>query len=117
MQRSPSVPIGWRPDQSAFRQLPDFATARGEASEDGEIVEGGTPRNPMQTTTPISQAAGRQALRALTFEVPMRPLDVSRDMYLDYTTTQSIKFYNKGCEKLSGEAFSGKLLLTWLVQV
>jgi len=47
----------------------------------------------------------------------MRPLDVSRDMYLDYTTTQSIKFYNKGCEKLPGEAFSGKLLLTWLVQV
>jgi hypothetical protein len=38
-------------------------------------------------------------------------------MYLDYTTTQSIKFYNKGCEKLPGEAFNGKLLLTWLVQV
>jgi hypothetical protein len=27
------------------------------------------------------------------------------------------KFYNKGCEKLPGEAFNGKLLLTWLVQV
>ena len=56
-------------------------------------------------------------MRGLSFEAPMRPLDVQRDMYLDYTTPQSIKFYNKGCEKLSGEAFSGKMLLTWLVQV
>jgi len=47
----------------------------------------------------------------------MRPLDVQRDMYLDYTTPQSIKFYNKGCEKLPGDPFSGKMLLTWLVQV
>jgi len=47
----------------------------------------------------------------------MRPLDVARDAYLDYTTTQSIKFYNKGCEKLSGDPFNGKMLLTWLVQV
>ncbi len=31
--------------------------------------------------------------------------------------SQAIKFYNKGCEKLSGETFSGKMLLTWLVQV
>jgi hypothetical protein len=117
VQRSPSVPRGWRPDQFAFRQLPDFATARGDASEEGELVEGGTPSDSMQPVTPTNQAAGRQALRALTFEAPMRPLDVSRDIYLDYTTTQSIKFYNKGCEKLSGEAFNGKLLLTWLVQV
>ncbi len=56
-------------------------------------------------------------MRGLSFEAPMRPLDVQRDMYLDYTNTQAIKFYNKGCEKLSGEAFSGKMLLTWLVQV
>jgi hypothetical protein len=57
------------------------------------------------------------AMRGLSFEAPMRPLDVQRDMYLDYTNAQAIKFYNKGCEKLSGEAFSGKMLLTWLVQV
>jgi len=38
-------------------------------------------------------------------------------MYLDYSTTQSIKFYNKGVEKLPGEAFNGKLLLTWLIQI
>jgi hypothetical protein len=47
----------------------------------------------------------------------MRPLDVARNMYLDYTTTQSIKFYNKKVEKLPGEVFNGKLLLTWLIQV
>jgi hypothetical protein len=44
--------------------------------------------------------------RAFTFEAPMRPLDVARSMYLNYTTTQSIKFYNKGVEKLPGEAFN-----------
>jgi hypothetical protein len=38
-------------------------------------------------------------------------------MYMDFTATQSIKFYNKGVEKLPGEAFNGKLLLTWLIQV
>jgi hypothetical protein len=43
----------------------------------------------------------------LTFEAPMRPLDVARNMYLDYTTTQSIKFYNKEVEKPPGEAFNG----------
>ena len=47
----------------------------------------------------------------------MRPLDVAKSMYLDYTTTQSIKFYNKGVEKLPGEPFNGKLLLTWLIPV
>ncbi len=33
-------------------------------------------------------------------------LDVARNMYLDYITTQSIKFYNKGCEKLPGDPFN-----------
>jgi hypothetical protein len=47
----------------------------------------------------------------------MRPLDVARTAYLDYAKTQHIKFYNKGCEKLSGDAFNEKMLLTWLVQV
>jgi hypothetical protein len=47
----------------------------------------------------------------------MRQLDVARNMYLVYTTTQSIKFYNKGCEKLPGDPLNGNMLLTWLVQV
>ncbi len=42
---------------------------------------------------------------------PMRPLDVAHQYALDYTTPQTIKFYNKGIEKLSGEAFNGTLLL------
>ena len=54
---------------------------------------------------------------SIIFQAQMRPLDVARTSYLDYTKTQSIKFYNKGCEKLSGEPFNGKMLLTWLVQV
>jgi hypothetical protein len=53
----------------------------------------------------------------MIFQAPMRPLDVARTAYLDYTKTQHIKFFNKGCEKLSGDAFNGKMLLTWLVQV
>jgi hypothetical protein len=46
-----------------------------------------------------------------------QPLDVARNIYLDYTTTQSIKFYNTGCEKLPGDPFNEKMLMTWLVQV
>ncbi len=34
-------------------------------------------------------------MRSLVFEAPMRPMDVARSMYLDYTTTQSIKFIIK----------------------
>ncbi len=56
-------------------------------------------------------------MKTFVFEAPMRPLDVAKNIYLDYTTAQSIKFYNKGCEKLPGEAFNGKMLFTWLVQV
>jgi hypothetical protein len=48
---------------------------------------------------------------------PMRPLDVAHQYALDYTTPQTIKFYNKGIEKLSGEAFNGTLLFTWLIKV
>jgi hypothetical protein len=42
------------------------------------------------------------------FEAPLRPLDVDRDLHLDYTKAQSIKLYNKGCEKLPGDLFNGK---------
>jgi hypothetical protein len=73
--------------------------------------------SPVSKPSATSQERGRNVMRSLIFEAPMRPLDVARSMYLDYTTTQSIKCYNKGCEKLPGEAFNGKLLLTWLIQV
>ncbi len=42
---------------------------------------------------------------------------VFRMLLPDYTTPQTIKFYNKGIEKLSGEAFNGTLLFTWLIKV
>ena len=75
------------------------------------------PNQPV-ISSPQDQMKSGEALRAFTFEAPMRPLDVARNMYLDYTTTQSIKFYNKGCEKLPlGDPFNGKMLMTWLVQV
>lgn len=50
-------------------------------------------------------------------ETPMRPLDVAQEHPMDYTTPQTIKFYNKGIEKLAGDAFDGTLLFTWLIKV
>jgi hypothetical protein len=47
----------------------------------------------------------------------MRPLDVAQQHALDYTTPQTIKFYNKGIEKISGDPFDGTLLFTWLIKI
>jgi hypothetical protein len=131
LRRIPSEPANFRPAQFSFLSQPDYRPA-GEPSEAGDV---GLPSNapspaPQFPPSPAPQVQNqpavptqqnpfraRDGLRTLTFEAPMRPLDVQRDMYLDYTTTQAIKFYNKGCEKLSGEPFNGKMLLTWLVQV
>jgi len=136
LRRTPSEPENFRPAQFSFLPQPDYRTA-GETSEAGDV---GLPNNapspaPQFPSSPVPQVQNqpavptqqdpaqqnpfraRDGLRTLAFEAPMRPLDVQRDMYLDYTTTQAIKFYNKGCEKLSGEPFNGKMLLTWLVQV
>jgi len=100
----------YRPSQFAFttpnvRPLQDeFKSTKTHEEGDGSSSSSSTKPLP----TPI---------RTFTFEAPMRPLDVARNMYLDYSAVQSIKFYNKGVEKLPGEAFNGKLLLTWLIQV
>jgi hypothetical protein len=105
----------YRPPQFAFTTPPvrpsrpsqeDFKSTRSQEKEDGS--ESTKPLPPSRLPTPR---------RTYTFEAPMRPLDVARDMYLDYSTTQAIKFYNKGVEKLPGEAINGKLLITWLIQV
>jgi hypothetical protein len=86
-----------RPPQEEFKSTKSHEEGDGSSSESTKPLP--TPR------------------RTFTFEAPMRPLDVARNMYLDYSAVQSIKFYNKGVEKLPGEAFNGKLLLTWLIQV
>jgi hypothetical protein len=125
LRRTPSVPNNFRPAQFAFLPAPDFSTARqpSDAEEEKEDTHGVSPIPPrivnLGEPSPDSKPAATPQgfMGTLAFEAPMRPLDVARGMYLDYTTTQSIKFYNKGCEKLPGEAFNGKLLLTWLVQV
>jgi hypothetical protein len=130
IQRTPSVPSYFRPAQFAFLPAPDFSTARQpsegveEEEEEAQGVPPMAPRivnlgepSPASKPSATSQERGGDIMRSLIFKAPMRLLDMARSMYLDYTTTQSIKFYNKGCEKLPGEAFNGKLLLTWLVQV
>jgi len=40
--------------------------------------------------------------------------DIDQNFYLDYRNPQSIKFFNKGREKLPGEPFSGKNIFSWL---
>jgi hypothetical protein len=122
--RSPSEPANFRPAQFSFLPQPDFRTAGEPPSEHGDA---GSDKDKPNTTPHVSNQPavspphdpykGREIMRTFVFEAPMRPLDVAKNMYLDYTTTQSIKFYNIGCEKLPGEAFNGKMLFTWLVQV
>jgi hypothetical protein len=97
----------YRPPQFAFTTPP----AR-QSQEEYESTKSHEDSDGSESTKSVTTPR-----RNFTFEAPMRPLDVARNMYLDYTTTQSIKFYNKGVEKLPGEAFNGKLLLTWLIQV
>ena len=109
--RSPSVPGDFRPSTFAFAQPLDFQSAR----EPNQVDEDEIKIQEEQGNTPPTQSAN--VFRHMMFEAPMRPLDVDRNLHLDYTKAQSIKLYNKGCEKLPGDLFNGKLLLTWLVQV
>jgi hypothetical protein len=55
--------------------------------------------------------------RAISRIIPMRPLDVGRDWALDYTSSQTIKLYNKATEAVKGDAFDGKYLYSWLARV
>jgi hypothetical protein len=111
LERSPSLPRNFRPSEFAFMPQPDFESAREplDPSKDDDETKAEAPQ---KTGADQSLSSGN-----VVFQAPMRPLDVARTSYLDYTKTQSIKFYNKGCENLSGEPFNGKMLLTWLVQV
>jgi hypothetical protein len=49
-----------------------------------------------------------------TKEVAMEPLSIDHNLYLDYRDSQSIKFFNKGRERLPGDPFSGKNIFSWL---
>jgi hypothetical protein len=97
IQSTPSVPENFRPAQFAFLPAPDFSMAR-QPSEDAEkeeedaqgvpsmaprIVNLGEP-SPVSKPSATSQERGRDVMRSLVFEAPMRPLDVARSIYLDY---------------------------------
>jgi len=101
----------YRPPQFAFTTPPVRPSCPSQvefkSTKSHEEVDGSSSS---ESTKPLPTPR-----RTFTFEAPMRPLDVARNMYLDYTATQSIKFYNKGVEKLPGEAFNGMKLLLWLL--
>ena len=115
VERSPSVPRNFRPAQFAFMPQPDFQSAREPVDPSSQDDD----EHKSESEAPQQKKGADQLLSSgnIIFQAPMRPLDVARTKYIDYTKTQSIKFYNKGCEKLSGEPFNGKMILTWLVQV
>jgi hypothetical protein len=47
----------------------------------------------------------------------MEPLSIDHNLYLDYRDSQSIKFFNKGRERLTGEPFSGKNIFSRLKRI
>jgi hypothetical protein len=49
-----------------------------------------------------------------TSVVAMEPLSIDHNLYLDYRSPQSIKFFNKGRERLPGDPFSGQSIFSWL---
>jgi hypothetical protein len=105
-QKSPSLPRDFRPSEYSFLPQPDFQSAR-ESSQGKEV----------QVMVTEDKGVQNYSSGLPIFQASMRPLDVARTSYLDYTKTQSIKFYNKGCEKIPGDQFRGKMLITWLVQI
>jgi hypothetical protein len=76
--RSPSVPANFRPAQSSFLPQPDYRRAR-EPSDPGDPDNNGgqpdgshsIPNQPV-ISSPQNQMRSEEALRAFTFEAPMR---------------------------------------------
>jgi hypothetical protein len=65
------------------------------------------------------QTPGGEVIEARAYArvIPMRPLDIGKEWYLDYTSPTTIKLYNKAIEAVKGEAFDGKYLYSWLARV
>jgi len=82
--RSPSEPANFRPAQFSFLPQPDFRTAGEPPSEQGDA---GPEKDKLNTTPHISNQPvasiqhdpykGREIMRTLVFEAPMRPLEAS----------------------------------------
>jgi hypothetical protein len=127
LRRTPSEPANFRPAQFSFLPQPDYRAA-GEPSEAGDV---GLPSNApspasqfppspapqvqnqpamptQQDPTQQNTFRARDGLRTLAFEAPMRPLDVQRDMYLDYTTTQAIKSKTRDVRSYLGSHSMGR---------
>ena len=60
------------------------------------------------------RAAAQREGAEISRIVPMRPMDVAKDWFLDYCSPTTIKFFNKAIERLPGEKFDGKGLYAWL---
>jgi hypothetical protein len=96
--RPPNPNANW----TGFAPPPDFQQAREEQRERNESND---------------EASNRPSYRELFNRsriVAMEPMMLNNDFYLDYRDSQNVKFFQKGREKLSGEAFSGKNLFSWL---
>jgi hypothetical protein len=92
------------PNWTGFTPQPDFQQAREHEREINE--EEGTRNN---------HSYFRQWNRDP--EVPMEPLSIDEDWYLDYRDPQNVKFFNKGSAKLQGDQFSGKNIFSWLRKI
>ncbi len=68
-----------------------YKTARKSSEANETAAAGNQPTVP--TTNDYPEAITN--MRSLIFEAPTRPLDVARNMYLDYTYPQPKKFYGQ----------------------
>ncbi len=87
------------PNWPGFVPPPNFREAREQAVHDADAT--------LPHYSHYSRIWNRQQV------VTMEPLSIDNDYYLDYRDAQNIKFFNKGQEKLPGEPFSGKNILSW----
>jgi hypothetical protein len=90
------------PNWTGFTPQPNFQEAR---EHDRQVFEAGEEEEDHPS---YSKIWNRPQV------VAMEPMSIDNSSYLDYRSSQSIKFFNKGVEKLPGEAFTGKNIFSWL---